>query len=340
MAQIGGAAARGVGPLNLLLSNSGAQWVTILGLGAYVINPDSFVKAIRTIAGDETYSTHNNKGNMNNSNLDRASPIIIHTGSENRNGSSLTVASFVSTLIFYTIGAGCVWVSYTLCTTMLPDYISEFMPVTRKVFDQTTKNLATSLFNVKEAMIKQIHFVMSKQDELGKKQDETHLDVKDIQEDMKFVRTDLSGVMDGVDRCEATVEASQRLQAYTARGVKLLVAAVATVLPRDDNPHILRELEKYARDGEQFRQMIDRSSSSPTQQIPLPPNSQYLSQVTTVVNEPPENEHPRQQQQYPMYALSSSQKSPTNTYIDQSEQQQQLDFLAMIRDGTIVVQRP
>ena len=27
------------------------------------------------------------------------------------------------------------------------------MPVTRKVFDQTTKNLATSLFNVKEAMI-------------------------------------------------------------------------------------------------------------------------------------------------------------------------------------------
>ena len=87
------------------------------------------------------------------------------------------------------------------------------MPVTRKIFDQTTKNLATSLFNVKEAMIKQIQFVMSKQDELSIKQDDTHRDVKDILEDMKFVRSDLSGVMHGVDRCEAGVDASQRLQA-------------------------------------------------------------------------------------------------------------------------------
>ena len=40
------AAARGVGhgPLNLLLSHSGAQWATILGMGAYIYNPDIFVQ--------------------------------------------------------------------------------------------------------------------------------------------------------------------------------------------------------------------------------------------------------------------------------------------------------
>ena len=42
------------------------------------------------------------------------------------------------------------------------------------------------------------------------------------------------------------------------RGVKLLVAAVGTVLPRDD-PQMLRELEHYARDGEVFRRQLERS---------------------------------------------------------------------------------
>jgi hypothetical protein len=256
-------------------------------------------------------------------------------------------------MVFYTIGAGCVWISYTLCTSVLPDYISELMPVTRKVFDQTTKNLATSLFNVKEAMIKQIQFVMSKQDELGIKQDDTHRDVKDIQEDMKFVRSDLSGVMDGVDRCEASVEASQRLQAYTARGVKLLVAAVATVLPRDENYQILRELEKYARDGEPFRNLIERSQQQHLQPSPtsVPPSLHLLQppQQPQTNNEPPENEHPRQQQQQQqyssMYSIPPYGPTPENHYLSEPKRNEipvskEIDFLAMIRDGTLVVQRP
>jgi hypothetical protein len=312
MAQIG-AAARG--PLNLLLSNSGAQWATIVGLGAYVFNPDVCLHALRTITGDASLMRSNNNNNNSNG-TDRTSPIIIHTGTDSRGGNG--GASFLTTIVFYVFGAGCVWVSYTLVTTMLPSYIGDMMPVTRKVFEQTTKNLATSLFHVKEAMIKQIQFVMKKQDELAVKQDDTHRDVKDIQEDMKFVRADLSGVVAGVDRCEATVDASQRLQSYTARGVKLLVAAVATVLPRDDNHQILRELEKYARDGEQFRNVIER-----TQPHYQPPQSV----------EPPENEHPRQQQQ--QYSLPQRHATPM-THLDSHAE---LDFLAMIRDGTLVVQR-
>lgn len=313
MAQIG-AASRG--PLNLLLSNSGAQWATLLGMGAYVWNPDPFLQAIRALTSGDPL-----RGTSNHSGMDRASPIIIHTGgAENRGGNAgvLGSASILTTIVFYTVGAGCVWISYTVLATMLPDYIGDLMPVTRKLFDRTTKNLATSLFNVKEAMIKQIQFVMKKQEELGEKQDDTHRDVKDIQEDMKFVRTDLADVMKGVDRCEASVESSQRLQSYTARGVKLLVAAVATVLPREESHQILRELEKYARDGEQFRNMIERSQ---------PPSS-----------EPPENEHPRQQSyvQQP-YALPSKSAIPPTSHLDH---QSQLDFLAMIRDGTLVVQRP
>ena len=348
----------GIGPLNLLLSNSGAQWATIMGMGAYIYNPEVFVKSIRTVLLGDKDSLQLSSSGHRETTTSTATPIIIHTSSSDaRNGTiSFSGASILTTIIFYTMGAGCVWISYTLCTSVLPDYISELMPVTRKVFDQTTKNLATSLFNVKEAMIKQMQFVMSKQDELSIKQDDTHRDVKDIQEDMKFVRSDLSGVMDGVDRCEASVEASQRLQAYTARGVKLLVAAVATVLPRDENYQILRELEKYARDGEPFRNLIDRSQSPTAASVLLPPPQQ---QQPLTINAPPENEHPRQQQQqqqnhqFPastMYTIpqkynhqnyhhdSIGQHEPpppkTNEFSNN-----EIDFLAMIRDGTLVVQR-
>ena len=351
MAQI--AARSGNGPLNLLLSNSGAQWATILGMGAYIYNPETVVQSVRAVLLGET-DTRTSSGSRDMTSTAASTPIIIHTSStESRHGSTSGIgASVLTTIIFYTIGAGCVWISYTLCTSVLPDYVSELMPVTRKVFDQTTKNLATSLFHVKEAMIKQIQFVMSKQDELGIKQDETHRDVKDIQEDMKFVRSDLSGVMDGVDRCEASVEASQRLQAYTARGVKLLVAAVATVLPRDDNYQILRELEKYARDGEPFRNLMDRSPAiTTTSSIPSP----QLPQPQLAINVPPENEHPKQQQQQQQQQYSSMYTVPppqtqipnyANHHTDKMEQHyhepshNEMDFLAMIRDGTLVVQRP
>jgi hypothetical protein len=348
----------GMGPLNLLLSHNGAQWATILGMGAYIYNPEVFVKSIRNIllGNNDSFLLPSSSSHRETtaSTSTTATPIIIHT-SDGRHGTiGFAGASIVSTIIFYTMGAGCVWISYTLCTSVLPDYISELMPVTRKVFDQTTKNLATSLFNVKEAMIKQIQFVMSKQDELAVKQDDTHRDVKDIQEDMKFVRSDLSGVMEGVDRCEASVEASQRLQAYTARGVKLLVAAVATVLPRDENYQILRELEKYARDGEPFRNLIERSQQqqlqSPTVVASVLPPSQ---QQPLTINEPPENEHPRQQQQHPnphytsMYSNIPQKYNSSYTNHPQelhepakrNEYSNEIDFLAMIRDGTLVVQR-
>ena len=276
-----------------------------------------------------------------------ATPIIIHTtSSDSRNGTiGFSGASLLTTIVCYTIGAGCVWLSYTICTSVLPDYISELMPVTRKIFDQTTKNLATKLFNAKEAMIKQIQFFMSKQDELSIKQDDTHRDVKDILEDMKFVRSDLSGVMHGVDRCEAGVDASQRLQAYTARGVKLLVAAVATVLPRDENYQILRELEKYARDGEPFRNLIDQLQQpppSPTQLIPLP-------QPPLTSNEPPEDEHPRQQQHQLYQPISMNTVAPQpsqtqeNYYLHgpkRNELSKENDFLAMLRTGALIVERP
>ena len=371
MAHLAAARGGGSGPLNLLLSNSGAQWATLLGMGAYVYNPDTFVQSIRTVllGGKDSLllSSSNSSGQRDTTTTaNAATPIIIHTSSsDSRHGTfGLSGASILTTIIFYSIGAGCVWISYTLCTSVLPDYISELMPVTRKVFDQTTKNLATSLFNVKEAMIKQIQFVMSKQDELGIKQDDTHRDVKDIQEDMKFVRSDLSGVMDGIDRCEASVEASQRLQAYTARGVKLLVAAVATVLPRDENYQILRELEKYARDGEPFRNLMDRSQNQQLQQQPSfnsapPPPIQLVPSQPLTSNEPPENEHPRQQQQQQphqtahqysssMYTVPLPQKQGEHSYQHhhhhlepkRNEFSNEIDFLAMIRDGTLVVQRP
>jgi hypothetical protein len=302
------------GPLNLLLSHSGVQWATLLGMGAYVLNPETVLQTLRSLTAIDRGTPLG----------DRTAPIIIHTGGgDSRNGgsnSSLT-SGLWTTMLFYSIGAGCVWLSYSVLTSLLPDCVSEFMPVTRRVFDRTTKNLATSLFNVKEAMLQQIQFLMQKQEEFSDKQAETHRDVQDIQEDMKHVRSDLTDVRQGVDRCAATVDASQRLQSYTARGVKLLVAAVATVLPRDDE-HILRELEQYARDGEHFR--IESSSS-----LRMPS-----------IASPPENEHPRQQSYFNTAALPPTKHDAAMTPTTRDPYDAQRDFLAMIRNGTLVVQRP
>ena len=198
----------------------------------------------------------------------------------------------------------------------LPEYVGNLLPVTRNIFDQTAKNLATSLVNVKDLLGKQILNVMKKQDDLGEQLDSTHRDVNIILDDLKFVRTDLSAVVESVDRCEASVEASQRLQSYTARGVKLLVAAVGTVLPRDD-AQMLRELEHYARDGEMFRRQMERSVVSTTT-MSTTLQQQQQQQM------PPENEHPRQQ--------LTRQTTPPHQDI-----RSDYEFLAMIRDGRLVV---
>jgi hypothetical protein len=298
------------GPLNALLSSSGAQWAALVGIGTYITSPDKVMDLAASVLERRASSS-------SSSSMDRMSPIIIQTGSDSRGGGSNSGGGgILTTVVTYTIGAGCVWVSYTVLSNVLPEFIGDLLPVTRKVFDKASKNLASSIVNVKEVLGNQILNLMKKQDDLGKKQDDTHRDVKDIQDDMKFVRGDLSSVVESVDRCEASIESSQQLNSYTARGVKLLVAAVSTVLPRDDH-QIIRELQDYARDGEVFRRQLESSR---------PPQPQT----------PPENEHPRQQQQHPQLVEQTSQLQ-TNSAVDFNAFVNNSDLMAMLRDGRLVM---
>ena len=291
------------GPLNLLLSNSGAQWATVLGMGAYVFHPDTLLEAWRSIA---TVTSERSSA--------VSTPIIIHTSSRGGEESGRSERRLWTTLLVYTIGAGGVWLAYSLLTSLLPECVGEFLPVTRRVFDRTTKNLATSLFHVKEAMIQQVAGLLQKQDALSKQQEDMHRDVNDVQADVKLVRHDVTDLVTSVDRCESAVTASHALQSYTARGVQLLVAAVATVLPREDESGILQELEQYARDGEPFR-MGDRAT-------------------------PPEQEHPRQLYSAPRPLLKPAARLKPTPLEHTTTTPSEMDFLTMIRNGTLVVSRP
>lgn len=311
----------------LLASSAGVQWAAFGGAAVLLLaGPDKCREVIHSWMGSLVDSSDRRHGETNHSNnnsaLDRAaSSIIIHTGGDRLNGGSGgNGGSLLTSIVTYTLGAGCVWVSYSVLSNALPAYIGNLLPVTRKIFDQTAKNLATSLVNVKDLLGKQILNVMKKQDDLGEQLDSTHRDVNIILDDLKFVRTDLASVVESVDRCEASVEASQRLQSYTARGVKLLVAAVGTVLPRDCDQQMLRELEHYARDGEVFRRQLERSVmvSSSTTTLQQQPQQQQQQQT------PPENEHPRQQ--------LARQTTPP-----QLETRSDYEFLSMFRDDRLVV---
>jgi hypothetical protein len=273
------------------LSSPAAQWATLGGLGAYIVSPEKVSATLQhllNIASATSTSDHHHHLSSSSSS-DRhnlPSSIIIHTGSssldgsQSGNGGNGSKNGIVTTMVTYTLVAGCVWVTYTVLSHALPEYIGNLLPVTRRVFDQTSQRLAVSLHKVKDVLGSQILAVMKKQDTLGDKQDDMHRDVQGLQDDVQCVRTDLLSVLESVDRCEATVQSSLALQSYTARGVKLLVSAVSMVLPASEHHgQMVRELEQYAREGQVFRGQLEQTSMS--------------TATALAVNEPPENDHPR-----------------------------------------------
>jgi hypothetical protein len=308
------AAAGRSGPMNALLSSPAAQWASLGGLGAYVVSPEKVsatVQHLMNIASATSPFDHPHLSNSNSSDRHSVpSSIIIHTGSSSLDGSGNSGNSrngIVTTMVTYTLVAGCVWVTYTILSTALPEYIGQVLPVTRRVFDQTSQRLAVSLHKVKDVLGSQILAVMKKQDLLGDKQDNMHRDVQTLQDDVSCVRTDLLSVLESVDRCEATVQSSLALQSYTVRGVKLLVSAVSMVLPHnangsDHHGQMVRELEQYAREGQVFRNQLEQTSTNP-----------HSGTTALAVNEPPEQDHPRR-----IYNPSSSTSSypPPDHYPD------------------------
>ena len=237
-------AAASRGPLNALLhASAGTQWL-VFGAALYTYAaPDKVMDLLQSLllSGQRSLLSQSDSSSNNNR------PIIIHTsGGGGANGSQSTTSSLVTTVVTYCAGAGAVWVSFTVLSNLLPDYLNQLLPVTRRVFDRAAQNLAQGIHNVKDVLGQQILKLMRQQDELGRKQDETGSDVKDIQENLRDARGDLNDLATSIGRCEVSLEEAQRLQTYTARGVKLLVRSVSAILPTDDR--MTKDLQAYARE--------------------------------------------------------------------------------------------
>jgi len=149
-------------------------------------------------------------------------PIVIQTSGAGGSASERIWGQ----LIGYTLTAAGVWISYTIMIHYLPDWAKEMLPVTRAVFDKAVTNLGKGIVNCSE----QIMILMGKQEA-------THSELLEA-------RGDINQLQDSVDRCEDSLETAEATNNKSARGIKLLVRAVATLVPGGLN--IAEELNRFA----------------------------------------------------------------------------------------------
>lgn len=226
MSGAAGAALRG--PFGFLLQTQSGQWV-ILGLGAATLFPDKFDEIVRPVvrslilglpAGFPTSSLVDS-----GKSAAAAAPIVIQTPGS---ASSSAQERIMGQLIAYTVSAAGVWVSYSILINYLPDWAKEMLPVTRQVFDKAVSNLGRGIVAVSDKIL-----------EVMQRQEETHSELLEA-------RTDIHGLRETLDGMEQTLDDAGEVQGKTARGVKLLVRAVATMVP---GHHVVaQDLIKYAKD--------------------------------------------------------------------------------------------
>ena len=118
----------------------------------------------------------------------------------------------------------------TIMVNYLPDWAKEMLPVTRQVFDKAVQNLGKGILEVSEQIVN-----------VMRKQDKTH-------DELLEARNDIMTVQGSVDRCEDALDAADMLLNKSQRGIKLLVRAVAIMVPGSHN--IAEELNRYAREIE------------------------------------------------------------------------------------------
>jgi hypothetical protein len=102
------------------------------------------------------------------------------------------------------------------------------LPVTRQVFDKAVHNLGKGIVELSQQILT-----------LGRKQDETHGELMEAREDIHNVQSALG-------RCEDSLEDAGKTNNRSAKGIKLLVRAVATLVPGNNN--IAEELNLFAKE--------------------------------------------------------------------------------------------
>lgn len=211
------------GPVGFLLQTQTGQWL-VLGLGAASIFPEKCEELIRPVIRSLILGLPNVPSSRFIDKGSTSPPIVIQAG-----GSSSSITErMVGQLMTYTIGAGAVWVSYSVLVNYLPDWAKEMLPVTRHIFDKAVKNLGKGIVVVSEKI-----------SQLANRQEETHHELLEA-------RQDIVGLRDSLDGIEDTLDDAGQVQSRTARGVKLLVRAVATLVP--GNHSVAQDLIKYAKD--------------------------------------------------------------------------------------------
>ncbi len=256
------------GPLTLLLQTSSGQYLA-LGLGVYALFPDQVKLALAPLLGHPALVSPFGEAQQR---FQQNQPIIIQTPPTTIiHGSSSHSKSLTTILIYSVAGAGACWVGYIVCSQLLPDAVSEFMPVTKRLFKQTSETLGKGILQVKEILEEQISQLLGQQKALEKRQEETHKSVKEVQSELGEARLDMLNLQSSLDRCEDGLDHSTRMQGYTLRGIKLLVRCVTSFLPDESN--FIDDISRYIEDGG-ADPVLPRSSSMP--QPRLAPNSRSI----------------------------------------------------------------
>eukprot|EP00557_Chaetoceros_sp_GSL56_P000004 CAMPEP_0176495616 /NCGR_PEP_ID=MMETSP0200_2-20121128/10755_1 /TAXON_ID=947934 /ORGANISM="Chaetoceros sp., Strain GSL56" /LENGTH=372 /DNA_ID=CAMNT_0017893513 /DNA_START=118 /DNA_END=1236 /DNA_ORIENTATION=- len=265
------------GPFGFLLQTQSGQWL-LLGLGAASLFPDKCNEIVRPLlrnillgfpvshdlallSNGDRGSGSSNKSPSSSSGM--TTPIVIQTSS---NHSDKTEGEkILGQIVAYAVSAAGVWVTYTVIVNYLPEWIKEHLPVTRQVFDKAVQNLGRGIIEVSQQILN-----------LKKKQDETH-------DELLEARSDILNIQNSVGRCEDALETAEGIQSKTQRGIKLLVRAVATMVPGNHN--IADELNKYAReidmDPEEAMEYRDRIDTTGGQNHHFLFGSPMAGQVVT-----------------------------------------------------------
>lgn len=238
------------GPLKVLLQTAGGQYL-VLGIGIYGLFPEQVQKLLAPLLSkypqlaSSLVSSSTSKENEGGSS---SSPqqIIIHTPSPtfyhgNRRKGGLEIVAYAAAT------AGVCWVGYIVCVRILPDAVTQMLPVTKGAFDKATHTLGQGILNVKQVLEEKIRGLSRKQDDLGKKQDETNEAVGDVKKELGEARFDLALLKEAMGECQDSLDTTQGMQAYTLKGVKLLVSCVSTFIP--DEGKYLGDIAKFIQEG-------------------------------------------------------------------------------------------
>jgi hypothetical protein len=213
----------------------------------YALFPDQVKQALAPLLGDQymKYLADTGKQLQQQSQMH---PIIIQTPPStiiHSHGNS-TSKSLTQVVIYSIAGAGACWVGYIVCSQLLPDAVSEFMPVTKRLFKTTSEALGASIVQVKKALQEQLHQLMRQQDRLSAQQESTQKSVDDVKGELGKARNDLSLLQCSVDNVEAGMDESRRLQGYTLKGIQLLVRCVTSFLP--DESHFIDDISQFIKE--------------------------------------------------------------------------------------------